>query len=104
MAQLLTTFGSRADFLGSMANAERPAANSTINGAELERRLPSAEAMRLEFNLGNGDPKRLLDEFPEQQQAFEQRHGAPHWGTWQRQGNAYGCALTSSLCCSHLLA
>ena len=71
MAQLLTTFGSRADILGNMAE-NAPSRDSVINMAEVARRLPSAEAMAEEFGLNGIDPASLLAAFPEQRAAFDQ--------------------------------
>ena len=69
MATLNTTFGCRADILGSMAATARPA-NADSNLAELDRRLPDAESMLKEFKLDGVDIEACLDVFPEQKQSF----------------------------------
>ena len=69
MAQLMTTFGSRADILGNMADAAQPA-DASSNLAELNRRLPSAEALAAEFGLQGVDQAVAIGAYPEQHQAF----------------------------------
>ena len=77
MAQLGTTFGTRADILGNLADGT-PATSATSNLAHIEHRLPDAESLASEFWPGLSEEqvqslieKRLAD-FPEQKAVRDQ--------------------------------
>lgn len=67
MEALGTTFGTGPDVLGNLSNTAQQSTTSTADLADVQRRLPSADALATEFGLSSTAD----NYYPDQKAAFD---------------------------------